>query len=83
MTSEIPATLEKKLPQQSSLNQDKCPSLQVKQMLQSSDNQAGHSVEANMEWHPTACDMWVQCENCKKWHMLPDESDPASLPDKW
>ena len=56
----------------------------MKQILQSSNpSQGDTSVAANIGWRPSSCDMWVQCENCKKWHMLPDERDPASLPDKW
>ena len=46
-------------------------------------SQGGLSVEVNVELHPSTTDTWVQCEDCKKWHMLPDESDPAILPDKW
>lgn len=46
-------------------------------------SQGGLSEEVNVEWHPSNADTWVQCEDCKKWHMLPDESDPKILPNKW
>ncbi|XP_078384111.1 uncharacterized protein LOC144666560 isoform X2 [Oculina patagonica] len=52
-----------------------------KQILES--HQGGKFVEVNVEWYPSTSDMWVQCETCKKWHMLPDESYPATLPNKW
>ncbi len=52
-----------------------------RQILES--HQGGKFVEVNVEWYPSTSDMWVQCETCKKWHMLPDESDPVTLPDKW
>ncbi|XP_068688975.1 uncharacterized protein [Montipora foliosa] len=53
------------------------------QNLKSSESHGSPVVKANVECHPSVCDLWVQCEKCKKWHMLPDETDPASLPDKW
>ena len=53
------------------------------QNLKSSESHGSPVVKANVECHPSACDLWVQCDKCKKWHMLPDETDPASLPDKW
>jgi len=28
-------------------------------------------------------DDWVECDNCKKWRMLPPGSDIENLPDKW
>lgn len=62
-----------------SLNQDNSHSL-VKQILQSSCH---HQAQQSAEWNSTTFDDWVQCENCKKWQMLPDDTDPASLPDKW
>ena len=40
-------------------------------------------VQVKREWQPRTSDMWVQCETCKKWQMLPDDSNPAILPDKW
>ena len=46
-------------------------------------SQSALSVKVNSEWCPSTADTWVQCEDCKKWHMLPEESDPAILPDKW
>ena len=46
-------------------------------------SQGGPSLEVNVEWCPSTSDTWVQCEDCKKWHMLPDDSNPATLPDKW
>lgn len=46
-------------------------------------SQGGLSVKVNIGWCPSTADTWVQCEDCKKWHMLPEESDPAILPDKW
>lgn len=56
----------------------------VRQILQSCDSHnSGPSFEAGMEWHHNSCDHWVQCEHCKQWYMLPDETNPASLPDKW
>ena len=55
----------------------------VQQILQTPDHHSGPSGKGCMEWHPNTCDEWAQCENCKKWHMLPDEVASASLPDKW
>ena len=55
----------------------------VKQTLQASDIRSDPSVKGSMEWNPNAHDEWVQCENCKNWHMLPDDVTSASLPDKW
>ena len=26
---------------------------------------------------------WVQCEGCKKWRVLPDDINDASLPEQW
>ena len=62
------------------MNQD--ASSPCKEQTQES-SQGGLSVKVNVEWHPGTADTWVQCEDCKKWHMLPEESDPAILPDKW
>jgi len=53
------------------------------QILTSNEGRRSPMVKVNVDWHPNACDHWVQCEECKKWHMLPDETDPAILPDKW
>ena len=66
----------------SSTTQNQDTSSPCKDQTQES-SQGGLSVKVNMEWHPSAADTWVQCEDCKKWHMLPEESDPAILPDKW
>ncbi|EDO43382.1 predicted protein [Nematostella vectensis] len=29
------------------------------------------------------CDNWVQCDKCKKWRMLSNNTDPSDLPEKW
>ena len=55
----------------------------VEQILKSRQSGPSMGAKPNMEWRPNTCDMWVQCEICKKWHMLPDESDPVTLPEKW
>lgn len=64
------------------LTQNQATSSPCKEQTQES-SQGGPSVEINVEWRPSTSDTWVQCEDCKKWHMLPDESNPATLPDKW
>ena len=66
----------------SSITQNQDTRSPCKEQTQES-SQAGLSKEVNVEWHPSNADTWVQCEDCKKWHMLPDESDPTILPDKW
>ena len=66
----------------SSITQNQDASSPYKEQTQES-SQGELSEEVNVEWHPSNADTWVQCEECKKWHMLPDESDPTILPDKW
>ena len=83
----LPATLESKSIQKSVtlnalLHQDDNHHFTM-QNLKSSESHGSPVVKANVEWRPSTCDQWVQCEKCKKWHMLPDETDPASLPGKW
>ena len=84
----LPATLESKSIQKSVtlnalLHQDDNHHFTM-QNLKSSESHGSPVVKANVEWRPSTCDhQWVQCEKCKKWHMLPDETDSASLPDKW
>ena len=53
-----------------------------KEKIQES-SQCGLSVEVNVEWSPSTVGTWVQYDDCRKWLMLPDESDPANPPDKW
>ena len=65
-----------------SIAQNKGTSPPCKAKFQVSSH-GGHSVEGNVGWCPSTADTWVQCDDCRKWHMLPDESDPANLPDKW
>ena len=65
-----------------SITQNKDTILPCKDKTQES-SQGGHSVDGNVERYPSTADTWVQCDDCRKWHMLPDESDPANLPDKW
>lgn len=55
----------------------------LKDQIKSSCQDGAPGAETKFEWGSTSCDNWVQCENCKKWHMLPDDSNPSSLPDKW
>lgn len=55
----------------------------LKDQIKSSCQDGASGAETKFEWGSTSCDNWVQCENCKKWHMLPDDSSPSSLPDKW
>ena len=43
----------------------------------------GNTEKQSIQWTRRTCDVWAQCEGCKKWHMLPDNTDPTSLPDKW
>jgi len=64
------------------INKNKDTSPPCKENIQES-RQGGLAVDVNVEWCPSAADTWVQCEDCRKWHMLSDESDPANLPDKW
>ena len=78
--------LEPKLSQkmsEPSITQNQGGSTCIEEQVQVSHQGGRTSVEVNMEWHSSTSDTWVQCETCKKWHMLPDESDPTMLPDKW
>ena len=78
----LSATLEKSVTLNGLLHQDHNHHFTM-QNFKSSESHGSPVIKANVEWHPSAFDLWVQCDKCKKWHVLPDKTDPASLPDKW
>ncbi|XP_022789609.1 transcription factor Sox-13-like [Stylophora pistillata] len=55
----------------------------LKDQIKNSCQDGASGAVSKFEWQSTSCDTWVQCENCKRWHMLPDDSNPSSLPEKW
>ena len=65
-----------------SIVQNKDTSPPCKEKIQES-SPGGLSVEGNVVWCPSTADSWVQRDDLRKWHMLPDESDTTNLPDKW
>ncbi|XP_068690604.1 uncharacterized protein [Montipora foliosa] len=72
----LPATLESKSVQKSVtlnaiLHQDDNHHFTM-QNLKSSESHGSPVIKANVEWHPSACDLWVHCDKCKECQVLPD-----------